>query len=351
MNYLFIYKYSKIKGGIPVIMRHLGHGLTKRDCDTNIFILAEHQDYQTVNFIKEDGFHVYYYNLRNIIKVLISRKIDVLCAFEPYKKYFYLTLLFKLFSWRTSTNLVFCGSVSEYPNWIIKRIPFVVVWLYDHLIAVSNYAKTVSLRGKYLNKIEVIYNPVRTELYSKSRFIKYNILTIGRICSRKNYVDLIKMFDQLHKLNPKIHLDIIGGYEEVRQEYYDQIINLISSLSLKDQITFHGDVSEERKFQLLSESRIYVTTSIHEMFGITTVEAMASGLPIIAYDNSATREVVNFAGGILIENGRYDLMATAIVRLIDDMTKISDMSERGILASKQFNINIFIDKYRNLFNQ
>ncbi|MFH0853281.1 MAG: glycosyltransferase family 4 protein [bacterium] len=351
MNYLFFYKYSKINGGIPVIMRHLGTGLIEKDKNSKIYILAEHQDYQTLNYSFEDNFHVYYLNWKNYLKILFKCKIDILCVFEPYKNYFYLTFFFKIFRSKLITNLVFCGSVSEYPNWIIKRIPFVVAWLYDNLVAVSHYAKRVSLCGKYLDRIKVIYNPVQIDRYKKSDFKRYNIITIGRICSRKNYFDLIKMFYRLHKINPKIHLDIIGGYETVRQGYYDQTLKLVSNLYLDDYITFHGNVPENKKIQLLSESKIYITTSIHEMFGITTVEAMASGLPIVAYDNSATNEIVKLAQGILVENRNFDQMAQEVSHLIDNDSQITKMSVKSIETVKLFNLDIFVDQYLQLFKK
>ncbi|MBU0612606.1 glycosyltransferase family 4 protein [Patescibacteria group bacterium] len=349
MNYLFVYKYSKIQGGIQEIMRNLGSGLIQKDEKCNIYVLADHSDYKILNYSFEDGMHVYYLNANNILKVLYKFKIDVLCVFEPYKNYFYLTFLIKLLKRKIITNLIFCGSVSEYSNWIVNRITFVVVWLYDNLVAVSNYAKSVSLGGKYLDSINVIYNPVKINQYSISNFERYNILTIGRICSRKNYSDLIKMFNLVHKINPKIHLDIIGSYETMRQGYYDQIIKMVSDLSLKNCITFHGKVSEEKKIQLLSESRIYATTSTHEMFGITTVEAMASGLPIIAYNNSATKEVVNLSNGILVDDGRFDLMAKEVTNLIKNERKVFEMSKKSFEAAKQFNLDYFIDNYLNLF--
>lgn len=343
MKFLFIYKYSEINGGIQDMIRKISEHLSQQG--NEVYILSEHEDYKKLKTKKEEHFKVYHLNYSNLLKILFAKKINIVCVFEPYKTYIYRAILIKIFKRKVIANLIFCGSKSEDSGKNFKRFSWLINIIFNRFIAISEYGKKIAFGNKYLDKIKVIYPPIAIENYRKTNFSKYNIITINRISPRKNYHDLIKMFNLVHKINPDIHLDIVGGYESLYKDYYNEIVELVDKLSLNEYITFHGDVSEEKKIQLLSESRIYITTSKHEMFGITTAEAMASGLPIIAYNNTTTKEIVSLGGGILVDDGRFDLMAEEVINLIDNEAKIKSLSEKHFFAAKRFNHKRILKEY------
>lgn len=349
MKYLFFYKYSTIHGGIPVIMRHLGRGLLQANAQNSVTIVTEHTDYQQNRSTQENGFSIYYLDKRRVFSILFKNKYDVLCVYEPYLRYIFLTLLFKLLHPRLRTFLVFCGTRAERPGKSVKRLYPVIARLFTQLIAVSEYTKRVALGGKYPDRISVIYNPIRTEEYKQSTLERPALITIGRICPRKNYEDLMRMFHEVHLINPKLRLDVIGGHEYIHQAYYQSITKLIHSLDLQNHVALHGDVSEQKKIEMLSNSQIYVTASKHEMFGITTVEAMASGLPIIAFANTATEEVVLAAQNILVPDGDYKTMAREVLKLSGDPARMASLSSKSLAASRKFSYDHFFTSYQYLF--
>lgn len=103
------------------------------------------------------------------------------------------------------------------------------------------------------------------------------LVTIGRLVSRKATNQLILMMEALRK--ERVRLLIVGtGPQE----------HILKQESLKRQlgnkIVFMGYVEESEKFRILQMCDLYVSTSQHEGFGLVFLEAMASGLPIICYD-------------------------------------------------------------------
>lgn len=350
MNYLLIYPhYSQVYGGIQEIIKAMGNTLASSG--NNIYILTKHNYYKNIKHYTEKGLHVHYANLKEIFSLLFKKRINFICLFEPYEFCVMMGFLFKIFRRNIIVDLIFCGSKTEHPGWKIKKLYPLMVKLFDGFIAISQYTKKVAMGTKYQKKIKVIYPPVKINNYKRSSLSNYNLITIGRICPRKNYHSLIESFAIIHKANPKIRLDIIGGLEDNYNDYYQEILKKIKRLSLQDSIFFHLNISEDKKISLLSKAAIYITTSKHEMFGIATVEAMASGLAIVAYDNTATSEVVSSAKGVLVKNNKTDLLSNAVIDLLNDKKKIKIMSKNSLKAAKHFSYENFSKSYKNYFKQ
>ncbi|MCO5072373.1 MAG: glycosyltransferase family 4 protein [Rhizobiaceae bacterium] len=96
-----------------------------------------------------------------------------------------------------------------------------------------------------------------------------------------------------------------------------------------DRITWHGELSQPEVAALLSTSDIYVWPGCGEAFGLAYLEALASGLPVVAQDTSGVSEVVtNGKTGLLTQDGDSAAYAAAIERLLDNR------SERDLLGSQ-----------------
>ena len=93
----------------------------------------------------------------------------------------------------------------------------------------------------------------------------------------------------------------------------------------------------------------FSTTSL-EGFGIALIEAMAAGLPIIATDVPACREVLDDGkAGILIPVGRIDLWIKALNKLISSSNKRDFYIEKSIQNLKKYDIKLVKQKWINLF--
>ncbi|MGB8318335.1 MAG: glycosyltransferase family 4 protein, partial [Ignavibacteriaceae bacterium] len=103
-------------------------------------------------------------------------------------------------------------------------------------------------------------------------------ITVGRLVRRKNLEELLTIFSKIIK-KFDCELLIIGDGPEG-----ENLKQKINSLKLQNDIKMLGRVSEELKFQYLNASDIYLSTAIHEGFGIVFLEAMECGLPVICYN-------------------------------------------------------------------
>ena len=94
----------------------------------------------------------------------------------------------------------------------------------------------------------------------------------------------------------------------------------IHRLGLEDAVRFVGGVSDDRVAELYAEAELAVVPSLYEGFSLPAVEAMASGVPLVATTGGALPEVVGSAGdtGVLVPPDDPGALAAAIVGLLDD---------------------------------
>jgi len=141
-----------------------------------------------------------------------------------------------------------------------------------------------------------------------------NILFVGRLVKEKGIYNLFKMFNSIDKSIKNIKLTIIGNGPEK-----DKLINLINQRNLEKKIEIktvsYGEIPSEYSqadiFCLFSQA----TTYWEEYLGMALIEAIASGLPVIATLSGAIPEVLGQAG-ILIPENNWQAGAQALKKLI-----------------------------------
>jgi L-malate glycosyltransferase len=101
--------------------------------------------------------------------------------------------------------------------------------------------------------------------------------TVGRLVPRKAVDQLINMIGRLRKKH--VHLLVVGSGPE-EQNLRDTAVKL----GVSEQVHFYGYVEDCEKYRILGMSDIYVSTSQHEGFCLSYLEAMHGGLPIVCYD-------------------------------------------------------------------
>lgn len=136
------------------------------------------------------------------------------------------------------------------------------------------------------------------------------LVTLGRLVVRKNNTQLIDVIRNIEKVCD-CHLVVMGdGPERAALE------RRIEQYGLKNKITLAGRVGEE-KFQIMSAADIYVSTAIHEGFGLVFLEAMESGLPVLSYDNGGQTDfLVDGKTGFVVEFGNTQKYTDRLMQLI-----------------------------------
>jgi L-malate glycosyltransferase len=160
------------------------------------------------------------------------------------------------------------------------------------------------------------------------------LITIGRLINRKAIHHLISMISRIN--DQKVKLLILGdGPERQSLEGY------VARLGLTQRVSFAGWVAEEQKFQLLNISNVYVSSTLHEGFGLIFCEAMACGLPIVTFDNGGhTDFLVDGRSGFLVRAGDLD----ALRERVEILSYRPDLRSRFGSFNKRLVENFFIER-------
>jgi len=107
------------------------------------------------------------------------------------------------------------------------------------------------------------------------------------------------------------------------------------TLPLQNRISITGYLPQRDLIALYAGASLFVYPSLYEGFGMPLLEAMASGVPIVASGTSSIPEVVGDAG-ILVDPLSISEMSQAILKLLNDNSLRSSFREKGIQRAKQF---------------
>lgn len=113
---------------------------------------------------------------------------------------------------------------------------------------------------------------------------QFDVAWMGRVHPQKGIDDLLATLAWLKQQVPDFRAVIIGKSQ-------DKLEPVIGRMGLSESVTFSGLVSEEEKFRLLKSSRVFIMPSRYESWGIVVGEALASGVPVVAYDLPCYRPV------------------------------------------------------------
>lgn len=193
----------------------------------------------------------------------------------------------------------------------------------DYFIANSKeVAKRIT--AFYKKDSTVIYPPVEVYPLSTTLTGKKNYyLTGGRLTAAKNFDLIIKAFNKLG-----LPLLIYGE---------GPLLNYLKNIS-KQNIQFLGEVSDEKESQLYKNAIAFVVAQKDEDFGITPVEAMAYGTPVIAYKGGGYLEsIVERKTGIFFEK----LSSESIIEAVKKFEKTKFNAADCINQAKKFSVSRF----------
>ncbi|TQL47874.1 glycosyltransferase involved in cell wall biosynthesis [Homoserinimonas aerilata] len=172
------------------------------------------------------------------------------------------------------------------------------------------------------------------------------IVFVGRVTGEKHIDVLLRAVASLDaKLDVK--LDIVGGGDQM-----NQLKQLATTLGIRSNVNFTGYVSDEELRGTLTHATLFAMPSIAELQSIATMEAMASGLPIVAADAMALPHLVhNGENGFLFTPGDSADLAEKLTKVLrmpqDELLKLKQASLKLIEAHDiQRTLNTFESLYR-----
>lgn len=223
-----------------------------------------------------------------------------------------------------------------------KLMPF--VYKNTKFIAVSNSSKEAMEAIGLGKKLEIsIINPGVDLLKFKAskKTEDPTILYLGRLKPYKSIDRLITAFSQVAQKIPTASLTI-AGVGESRKELEEMTVKL----GLASVVKFLGRVSEKAKAELLASSWILAQPSKIEGWGITVIEANASGTPVIASDVPGLRDSIrNPHTGLLVTWDNQEKWVDAMVKVIKDENFRKSLEQEAQLWSKNFSWQKSTDKF------
>jgi glycosyltransferase involved in cell wall biosynthesis len=159
-----------------------------------------------------------------------------------------------------------------------------ILKLANAIFTVSNHLKT-QLTMKYPGagkKIFITSNGVDLEKFKPLNLKKeYDAIFLGRVHVLQKGLDkLLLVWKRVVSKNPGAKLALVGGFESDRDK--ELIFRLIDKLNLRSNVTITGFVEDNEVVQLLNKAKVFISLSVYEGFGLSILEALACGLPVIA---------------------------------------------------------------------
>jgi len=172
------------------------------------------------------------------------------------------------------------------------------------------------------------------------------VVYVGRLIKPKNVEQVLKLVSELRKLGFDIEADIVGdGSEREKLEAFS------STLHLSGKVKFWGLMRHEQVAKLVSSATMFVNPSFFEGFGLTLLEAMAAGTPVVAYDLEGYREYARDGQNCLLAP-RYDFgqLLNRAARILSDPPTANRISRSGIETARQFDWEKTAEKVRNVYS-
>lgn len=143
-----------------------------------------------------------------------------------------------------------------------------------------------------------------------------DLLFVGRIVPNKGHVHLLKLLAALRvSVDPSARLFVVGSWGP--EPYMRHLFEVRDRLGIHEGVAFPGSVTPSRLAAHYQEADLLVCLSEHEGFGLPLVEAMRSGLPVVAYDAAAVGETLG-GTGVLVRTVDPLILAEVVGRLAAD---------------------------------
>ena len=216
---------------------------------------------------------------------------------------------------------------------------------YDAYIAVSQHTidKMVD-RGKPRARIHHLHHgvdwPGQPVQLPGGRLTE--VVYLGRLVKMKNVASLLKAWKLVTTELEGARLRIIGDGPERKN-----LEKLADALSISESVTFEG-ATQERKWALLAQASVLAFPSLQEGFPLVLLEAMATGLPVVAYDLPVFRDFMNDGEhGYLVPLDDHRQLANRLLKLLQNDSLRREISHRNVQHARQFTWERATDQEEN----
>ena len=248
------------------------------------------------------------------------------------------------------------NNVNGIKHHIFIFFEMICISLNERVIAISESVKNSLIKFELVSpkKIFVLpncidyqhfnnYNVVNTDIEEKRDDIVIGV--VGRLERQKGVKYLILAMKIILNRYPKATLDIIGDGSQLLK-----LQKLAEKIGISNSVKFFGKFGDVIPFY--KKMDIFVLSSIYEGFGIVLLEAMATGVPVIATNVDGIKEIIiDMNNGILVPTKNPKAIADAITRIINDSELRKNLIDQGFKQAKLYDVKEHVMKLDNFYSQ
>ncbi len=190
----------------------------------------------------------------------------------------------------------------------------------------------------------VIPNPLSFYPSESASLTNKKVIAVGKQSYQKGYDRLLKSWQLVVATHPDWHLEVYGKFDASQG-----LENLAETLGIQDAVHFFE--AQKNIEALYLQSSIYVMSSRFEGFGMVLIEAMACGVPCVAFDcpYGPSDIIQNGADGFLVANGDEEAMAKQLNLLIENTALRMQMGQVAKQNVKRFLPDAILAQWDELF--
>ncbi len=283
-------------------------------------------DAENLHIIPTNSLSRWHY-LGDSLKILTALpRLDIISTQDPF--ICALVGVLAKFRWGVKLNIQIHNDYFKTPYFRRESLQnYLFYWLGRLTLLSADSVRVVSKRLGYGHKSFVAPVPVDLDYFwSKPHVKRFNqIVTVARLIKQKNIPLLIGVAERVCKTYPKMKFVVVGEGEE-----RPKLEGLISEKGLEGKVLLVGQKNRLEVKQTLAKSDIFLLTSNYEGWGLSAIEALAAGLPVVMTDTGCAGEVVNNRiGGYVCKQGNIKQIFNAIKSLERNRNEIKNLVMEG----------------------
>lgn len=244
-----------------------------------------------------------------------------------------------------------------YGNPLVREIEATTMLLADRVIAVSERVKNMIEEDYFIpaDKIDVVHNSIdqsylepldKANAYEYLSFMKSRgwqvVVNVGRLTIQKGLPHFLRTAGKIAKFAPKTFFLLVGDGEQK-----NELVELAAENGIGDRVLFAGFQRGKAWRDAYSIGDLFVMPSVSEPFGLTPLEAIAYGTPVLISKQSGISEVL--ANCLKVDYWDEDEMANQIVGLLKNQSLRQELHRNSYKEFERMSWNDAADKLMNIY--
>lgn len=338
--------------GAEVMCKTLSLELKKNDIGVVVVSLYSYYSNLTKE-IEDAGIKVYYLDKKRGIDCNVIKKLKKVIEVEKPDVIHNHLYSLKYVVWANQKNKISIihtvHNIAKREAGSVDKILYKMFFKKKYVIPVA-LSKNIqeSIRELYklpIEEIPVVFNGIDLskciEKIEYNKKNKFTIVHIGRFVHQKNHVGLINAFAEFHKVRADSELILVGD-----GELKEEIIDLVRRKGISKSVKFEG--IKENVYPILNQSDAFILPSLYEGIPMTLIEAMGTGIPIIATNVGGVGNMLNENNALLINCNESEIV-DALCKLIDDYQLRENIGVNAKRDAKMFSSKKMMLEYLRLY--